>query len=379
MADQFTETTTTGWGKRIVNSFMGVLIGILLFFFSFVVLWKTEGRTNYAKVAAKSVALSIQSVDQNGQDKLVSATGTMETPDSVGDPEFLRPGSYIMLQRTVEMYAWKERSSSKSKKNMGGSETTTTTYTYEKEWTSNPENSADFKKPEGHANPGLDIPEKEFYAGQTKLGAYELDIQNMQLPDASKLEIGRNDLSPEMPDSFKLSQGYLFKGKGTLSEPEVGDVRLSFGAIVSGKKVTVFGKLTGGAIEPYLIKGETKFYRAMAGTRDEAIAQLKTEYKVAGWMGRIIGFLMMWIGLFLLSGPLHNVLDVLPFLGTASRFVAGLITFPIALVLSLVTIIVSLIAHNIIALAVVLAAIAGLLVYLKQRKKAGPTPAPAKP
>ncbi|MBI5805839.1 TMEM43 family protein [candidate division TA06 bacterium] len=369
MADQFTETVTTGWGKRIMNSFMGVLIGILLFFFSFVVLWKTEGRTNYAKIAGKAVALSTQSVDQNGQDQLVSATGALETPDSVGDPEFLRPGSYIMLQRTVEMYAWRERSSSKSEKKMGGSETTTTTYTYEKEWTSNPENSAEFKKPEGHANPGLDIAEKEFYASQAKLGAYELDIQNMQLPDAPKLEIGQNDLSPEMPDSFKLSQGYLFKGKGTLSEPEVGDIRLSFGAIASGKKVTVFGKLIGGAIEPYMIKGETKFYRAMAGTRDEAIAQLKAEYKMTGWIGRIIGFLMMWIGMLMLLGPLHTVLDVLPFLGTASRFVVGLMTFPIALVLSLVTIIVSMIAHNIIALVIVLALVAGGILFLMRKKK----------
>lgn len=369
MADQFTETVTTGWGKRIMNSFMGVLIGILLFFFSFVVLWKTEGRTNYAKIAAKAVALSTQSVDQNGQDQLVSATGPMETPDSVGDPEFIRPGNYIMLQRTVEMYAWRERSSSKSKKNMGGSETTTTTYTYEKEWTSRPENSAEFKKPEGHANPGLDVAEKEFYAAQAKLGAYELDIQNMRLPDAPKLEIGQNDLSPEMPDSFKLSQSYLFKGKGTLSEPEVGDVRLSFGAIASGKKVTVFGKLIGGAIEPYLIKGETKFYRAMAGTRDEAIAQLKAEYKMTGWIGRIIGFLMMWIGMLLLLGPLHTVLDVLPFLGTASRFVVGLMTFPIALVLSLVTIIVSMIAHNIIALVIVLALVIGGILFLLRKKK----------
>jgi len=369
MADQFTETVTTGWGKRIMNSFMGVLIGILLFFFSFVVLWKTEGRTNYAKIAAKAVALSTQSVDQNGQDQLVSATGPLETPDSVGDPEFIRPGNYIMLQRTVEMYAWRERSSSKSEKKMGGSETTTTTYTYEKEWTSNPENSADFKKPEGHGNPGLNVLEKEFYVARANLGAYELDVQNMRLPDAQKLEIGQNDLSSNLTAGFNLVQGYLFKGMGTLSEPEVGDIRLSFGAIASGKKVTVFGKLIGSAIEPYMIKGETKFYRAIPGTRDEAIAQLKAEYKMTGWIGRIIGFLMMWIGMLMLLGPISTIMDVLPFLGTASRFVVGLMTFPIALVLSLVTIIVSMIAHNVIALIIVLAAVAGFILFLMRKKK----------
>jgi hypothetical protein len=373
MADQFTETTTTGWGKRIMNSVMGVLIGILLFFFSFVVLWKTEGRTNYAKIAGKSIPLNIQSIDQNGQEKLVSATGPMETPDSVGDPEYLKAGNYLMLQRKVEMYAWHEKSESKTKKNTGGSETTTTTYTYEKEWTSMPENSAEFKKPEGHSNPTLNIPEKEFYANTANLGAYSLDLQNMRLPGAQKIEIGIDALSAGLPKEFKLTQGYLFKGTGSLSEPEVGDLRISFGAIPSGKKATVFGKLIGSAIEPYLIKGETKFYRAMYGTRDEAIAQLKTEYKVAGWVGRIIGFLMMWIGMLLLLGPISTVLDVLPFLGSASRFVVGLLTFPIALVLSIITIVISMIAHNLIALIIVLAVIGGgVFLLLKRKKKTSP-------
>jgi len=149
----------------------------------------------------------------------------------------------------------------------------------------------------------------------------------------------------------------------------VGDVRISFGAIPSGKKVTVFGKLIGGAIEPHLIKGETKFYRAMYGTRDEAIAELKTEYKVAGWIGRIVGFLMMWIGMLLLLGPISTVLDVLPFLGSASRFVVGLLTFPIALALSLVTIIVSMIAHNVIALVIVLVLVLGAILFMFRKKK----------
>ena len=35
MSDQFREVTTRSWGSRIMGSFVGVLIGIILFFGSF--------------------------------------------------------------------------------------------------------------------------------------------------------------------------------------------------------------------------------------------------------------------------------------------------------------------------------------------------------
>jgi len=173
----------------------------------------------------------------------------------------------------------------------------------------------------------------------------------------------------EKTKGYSATEEYLFQGQGSLADPQIGDTRLSFYALSSGRRATVFGKLSGGMLDPYFYKGEKRFYRAFLGARDEAIATLKGEYKAAGWLGRIIGFLMMWIGLLMLTGPLHTILDVLPFLGSASRFVIGLAAFPIALVLSAATIIVSMIAHNIIVLLVVLTLMAGLIVILKLKKK----------
>ena len=54
MPDSFTTVTRTGWGSNIMNSFVGVLFGILLFIGSFAVLWFNEGRTNMADVARNS-------------------------------------------------------------------------------------------------------------------------------------------------------------------------------------------------------------------------------------------------------------------------------------------------------------------------------------
>jgi hypothetical protein len=42
--DSVTEVTTTGWLQRIVQSFVGAVIGVLLVIGSIVLLWWNEGR-----------------------------------------------------------------------------------------------------------------------------------------------------------------------------------------------------------------------------------------------------------------------------------------------------------------------------------------------
>src|SRR5262245_13566385 len=45
---------------------------------------------------------------------LVSVTGTIETDAAgLGDGEYLAPGAYLLLERTVEMYAWEKYQSGK--------------------------------------------------------------------------------------------------------------------------------------------------------------------------------------------------------------------------------------------------------------------------
>ncbi len=385
MADQFTEVTTKSWGKRIMDSFLGVLIGLALFLISFVVLWKTEGRTDYSKIAKTAVEVPSGKTEPQADGRLVSVTAPLETPDMLGDPGFLKPGSYITLERRVEMFAWVEEKHSKTEKKTGGSEVTTTTYTYKKEWTADPEPASEFKHPEGHENPVLEVEAKDFKAPSAKVGAYAVDLEAIGLPSPSDLELTPGKLDLPKWSGYTLSGNFLFKnhgslggGSGTMGDPDVGDIRISYRALPSGKKVTAFGKASGAALEPYLHKGEKRLYRAIAGTRDEAIQQMRAEYKVMGWVGRIVGFLMMWFGLLMMTGPLSTILDVLPFLGSASRFVIGLMTFPIALVLSLVTILISIIAHNVIALIIVLALVLGGGFLLYNRKRAAPAAPPAK-
>ena len=110
----------------------------------------------------------------------------------------------------------------------------------------------------------------------------------------------------------------------------------------------------------------------MPGTREEAIQALATEHKTVGWVLRVVGFLMMWFGLIMFFGPINTLLDIIPFLGSAGRFLVSVVMFPIALVLSLVTIILSIIAHSPILLTLVFVGmgVGGYFLYQKKKRKA---------
>jgi hypothetical protein len=66
--------------------------------------------------------------------------------------------------------------------------------------------------------------------------------------------------------------------------------------------------------------------------------------------------------------PLHALADVLPFLGRVSRGLIGCVTFPVALLLSAFTTIISLVLHSWIAVALLsIAVVAGIGFWLSRK------------
>ena len=372
MNDQFTEITTKSWGSRILNSIKGVLIGFLMFIISFGVLYWNEGRVDVSKIAKTAVEIEATSqAPTEANNQLISTTGVLKSNEKIGDT-FLKGGSYISIERNVEMYAWKEEKQSKSQKNVGGSETTETTYTYKKEWTDNPDNSSNFKKPEGHQNPQISLSNNSIKVKNAEIGIYDVDMNQLTLPQHRSIQLNNNNVVLE--NDLKLANDqYLFKGNGTIGVPEIGDNRVSYSVVHNPlDTATIFGKLdtTNQKISPYHGTKNTKLYRVFEGTRDTAISTMKTEHTILTWILRGVGFALMWFGLMALFGPISVFLDVLPIFGSISRAGVGLITFIVSLALSIITILVSIIAHNLIALIVViLGFIIGTTWYLKNKRK----------
>jgi hypothetical protein len=384
MADKITEVTTRSWGGKIMDSIKGVVFGLVLFLAAFVVLWVNEGRTDLSKVAAKeTVPVDATVLDTTHEGKPVSVTGMLSSYETLGDPEFLSPGKFLVLTRNVEMYAWVEKSESKTEKNTGGSETTTTTYSYVQEWTSSPADSSTFKDPAGHTNPPMQYQDQTFYVNNASVGVYPVDIRSLSLPGETEVVLNASMVNPRYSGMingnyiFIKPGGYGYYGESTA--PAVGDLRIHYTALNSDINVTVFGLLQGGRIVPYIYKGKDTLYHARAGTRDEAIATLHKEYQTVGWILRLVGFLMMWIGLTMCFAPINAVLDVLPFLGNVGRGLIAVVMFIVALGLSLATIIVSMIAHNPIALIITIVVLIGVVFLvgrlIKKRKAAPQAPA----
>lgn len=372
MADQYTVTTTKGWGSRIGDSIKGVLVGFIMFIVSFGVLYWNEGRVDVSEIAKTAVEISSAAQAPSGtDDQLVSTTGTLKSDQTLGDT-YLQAGAYIAITQNVEMYAWEENESSTSKTNVGGSETTETTYTYDKKWTSNPESSEGFKKQEGHMNPQMLINSNAVVVPNAQIGIYAVDMTQVTLPSYKGLQL--TSANTILSEGLALAnEQYLFKGAGSITGPQVGDIRISYSIIPNPlNSATIFGKLdsANSAINPYYGEKNAKLYRIFEGTRDSGISTMKTEFNMVTWIFRGVGFFLMWFGLMALFGPISVFLDVLPIFGSISRGGIGIVTFLVSLILSVITILVSMIIHNLIVLIIViLAAIIGSVWYMKGKRK----------
>lgn len=379
MPDQIKEVITTGYGDRIIKSIKGVVVGLVLFVVSFGLLYWNEGRADLSDIAKTAIEISSTTVstDPTLTGKLISATGIVNADQIIGDDLYLKPDRFMAVERKVEMYAWVEKSESRRKTNAGGSETTETIYTYSREWTEQPESSSNFKHPEGHENPQKALNSYTNKVTAATVGVYNFDPQSVTLPNFSRLQLNSQNviLNPEV---VLANDTYLFVRKsesGTFDSPQIGDLRISYNVLYPNFEGTIFGKLSGNNIDPYFDKDGNRLYRLFTGTRDVGIATLHTEYTTLLWILRLVGFFLMWFGLSSLFGPISVLLDILPIFGAISRSVIGLITFIVALVLTIVTIVVSMVIHNlfalIIALVVTIGAIIAFSVMWKNKRTSG--------
>ena len=369
MSKVYTEVTRTSYLQNILNSFVGALIGLLLFFGSFIVIWWNEGRTNMAVIAADSIPAAASTINPANEGKFVAVTGDLVASAPIGDAPYLQSGNYLFLERKVEMFAWDEESRSETRDKLGGGSETVTEYTYEKKWTTSPDNSTNFKDPAGHTNPALAVEGAEVKAPGATLGAFALDLNALSLPGGESVALTSQNVLTET--GAKLDSGYLFIGKGVQGNPEVGDLRISYTALPSPATVTVFGQQSGQGLVPYLYDKSSTFFRALTGDRNAAIAQLQTEHTVISWLLRVAGFLMIWFGLTLVLNPLATIAGVLPMLKQITGFITGIVTFIVALVVWGVATLISVVLHNIwLALVAALIVVGIILFFLRRRQAA---------
>lgn len=386
MGESFSETTHTGFGKRIINSLSGFIIGPILFLASFGLLYWNEGRVDLSIIATDATiitaavdsAASASSDSTGANGKLVSVTDKLSAQTPFDDNSLV-DARYAALKRQSEIYQWKETRSSETTNNTGGSSDTTTTYSYDLVWTSTRIDSKNFKQPEGHQNP--DVPSGPVNLVPTHVVAPDLMIgslkitggDSMTLPTLEPLQLtaANTKLSPnESLQEGKYIYGPVVNSTAGYGQPMVGDYRISYTVLPLGTTATVFGKLNGQAIESYINEDNVKLFRLFTSTHDEAISQMHGEFTTTTWILRVVGLVMMWLGMMLFFNPLITIFNVLPIMGKLSGFVLGFASAVIAIVLTAITIVVSMFLHSILAIIVALIAAVVVIGLYFQRLKA---------
>jgi hypothetical protein len=365
MRHQYTSTEHTSWVQQLRNSSGGAVIGVSFIFGAIGTIHWNETRINMATFAERSVEVSRAS-----QGSLVSVTGPISTNELLDDGQLLRPGRYVVIDRTVEMYSWKEDSKTEErKKHLGGSETTTKTYTYESQWTKDPKNSSQFKYSSEHRNPSKAVADKIFKVNTAQIGQYNLDMNALSYvsnprsncTNQNQSSLWKKDSNNSMYRSIQLrpsdalvlnsqnakqrlntviTPSYIYQNINSSGSPKVGDLRICYAALPTGSLVTVFGRLDQSRITVYPKQG-FEFLRLIPGDRSEALQILSSEERTWKWVFRCTGFLLMYIGVGLSGYPIVVLCNFFPWLGWIAEYLHDKLTFLLAFIATIITVLLS--------------------------------------
>ena len=359
------------------NPLAGILGGALLFLCAFPVLYFNEAQENLSKVAEQAIAYSIDETSSY----LGYTVGTFEATNKANDPLLTR--EFVAISRTVEMYGYIETQSTTTT-NSGNTQSTLNSeirYTYSKAWLTNPAQTttwrgrtSDFPRdlPINYNTWVVNLPQPRT---STSTG---LSINNIPV-DGTNLDLSAsNDLSVTqdmiVDNVYSVLLGDLYtsiQGSFDLTKPVIGDVRISFTVIEFDDQGLLLGNIDNNQFSAFTTDGGNIMYRFFNGesTIENVVSQLQTEYQLTIWIFRVVGFLMLFVGLLLSFKPISTLFNFIPIFGSVGSSLFTVVIFVVSLVLAVTTIVISLIVQNIFVVSLITLGIFGLFFVLVRRPK----------
>ncbi len=336
---RYTETSDVGYVGNMKNAIGGVIVGIVMAFGAIPLTWWNEGRTvretrSLEEGQKAVVAAGVESVDAANEGRLVHVAGRLVSDETLADERFGVESSGLRLERTVEMYQWDEDKDEKK----SDSGKTTTTYEYDTKWSERAIDSSDFRHRDGHENPSdWPVRSETWRAAQGNLGAYVLDADML-----SRAE-GNAALEPPAEAETTLD-GFRREGSGwyfgeNASSPQVGDIRVRFSETPEGD-YSFIARQAGSGLAPYATKAGNEILLVDTGIvpAEKMFEAAHSRNAFIAWALRAGGFVLLWLGLSLVMRPLAAATSILPGIGWIVARGIGLVSFVIALLVSLSTI-----------------------------------------
>jgi hypothetical protein len=340
-------TTRTGFFKRLWNSVIGVFVGILLVGICLYGLFQNESRSvktmrALTEVENECIQLHDASVRSENEGKLIAITGGNLTFTPVSDPDFRIQTNSFVLDRIVEMYQWRENARTTTRDLAGGGQETTTEYTYEKVWSKDLINSANFNKnsstPSEQNPTAMRVTSTNFYANDVKLGEFNLTQDQLRELPTEPYMI---PTGVELSRPWRLENNYITDAVNS-TQPAIGDIRISY-RHNPNRTASAIGQQQGSNIVPYISRNKTKISRIFSGSmrKIDMVDELRRENTFITWVLRIIFTILICTGFTMILTPLTVILGVIPFLGKVSRAIASFVGALIGIALSAVVIAIS--------------------------------------
>lgn len=320
------------------NPFGGVIGGILLIIVGIGLLWYNEGRTvgeqkGISEAKDKYVQVKSDKIDSKYDNKLIATNGKLDISNSneLVDSDFNIKIKSAKMTRTVEMYQWDE-SCTTDDNNVEKCD-------YKKEWEDSVIDSSDFKK-SGHDNPNsMPYESKIYVADNVKMGAYSLPNTLLERLSTKKTKTGeelREEFANKIAD-YKIEGEYITSQ--VEEEPQIGDIRIKFD-YNDADSVSVLAVQTGTTLTSYVPKTGSKIYKIKEGihTGDEIIQDLIDENNTIKWIFRLLGTVLVMIGIGSIFSPINKLANFIPIVGGVVGVITGLVSILAGLAISLVVI-----------------------------------------
>lgn len=341
-----TEISRRRIGTRLKGSLGGIVVGILLVCGASIAHWWNEGRAvKTARGLDEGYSLVVsghsEEINPSNDGKLVHVIGDISAAEKITDNDFGVAITALKLKRSVHMFQWTEKSKTETEKKLGGAEESVTTYSYEPKWKSKLIQSSKFKQPSGHENPSA-YPYISYTANTSRsmLGSYAVSdwiLSSVNDYEWYEWESWDNNKFPNArkTDDNGRPGTSLYIGSGEPGDPDIGDIKVQFQYVPSGT-YSVIAKQSGNRLEPFNTSTGSSIAMVRTGAVDASamFEQAHTQNTFLTWLIRIIGFVIVWVGVRLVFRPLVVLADVVPAIGRIVGIGVNFLSFLLAAVIA---------------------------------------------
>uniref|UniRef100_H2Z2Q8 Transmembrane protein 43 n=1 Tax=Ciona savignyi TaxID=51511 RepID=H2Z2Q8_CIOSA len=338
-----------GFLERIGHSCTGVIGGMLVVLLAVVMLYYNEGHSvATAEMLEEGLSL-VQplylAAKSNLNGVLVHHIGLLEAENELYEDHYKFSVPCVKLRRKVEMFQWVEHSHS-TEVSVGDSIKKETTYTYDTEWSETLSNSRNFDEEIGHVNPRdflLESKTKSLQVvncGGTTLSSHLVD----------QIDWFVDIIVPPGVQSTHYKR-YIYHGEDPM-HPVVGDTRVSFQcAGITGKSellgerdaVSIIASYANDALTTFRTSNgrSISFLRRGPMTAEQMFRLEESNNNKLTWFIRLAGFVLMYVGLMVMTRIITTLVDWIPVLRQIVSFSVSMWNLSLAAFLTILTIAIS--------------------------------------